>query len=119
VSVPSDSTPSTGERRESSRYACSWQAFCQAPENNWWRWARVFDVSSRGVLVQTNHPFENGGILDLDMEVCGFILPVRVAHVQPQPDGYWLLGCAFADGLRVPDGDLKRMLQRSPKAAEQ
>ncbi len=101
------------ERRASLRYACSWQAFCQSPEKNWWRWARVQDVSSTGVQVLTNHPFENGSQLELDIEVCGFILPVQVAHVTPQPDGYWLLGCTFCDGLKVPDLDLQALLRRT------
>lgn len=118
MSTSSDSTPSAGERRAASRYPCSWQAFCQEPENNWWRWARVYDVSSAGVLVQTNYPFENGSELELDMEVCGFILPVRVTHVHTQPDGHWLLGCAFADGLRVPERDLKKILRRTSDPAE-
>lgn len=70
------------------------------------------DVSSHGVLVITNYPFENGSLLDLDLEVCGFILPVRVAHVTPQPDGYWLVGCTFADGLRVAEKDLQTLLKK-------
>ena len=112
MTTPSEFSSPVGERRASIRYACSWQAFCQSPEENWWRWARVRDVSSNGVLVLTNFPFENGSLLDLDLEVCGFILPVQVTHVTAQPDGYWLIGCKFADGLRVAESDLQTLLQK-------
>jgi len=94
------------------RYACTWQAFCHRPDHSWWRWAQVHDVSGTGVLLRTNQPFEKGSLLDLEIEVCGFIIPVWVQHVKEEPDGYWLLGCEFADGLSVPEEDLQRVLRR-------
>jgi hypothetical protein len=80
-------------------------------QNLQWQ-ARVLNVSEGGVALLLRRRFEKGTILRVEIERSDNQPPepmtARVMHVTPQPDGHWLLGCAFTN--KISAEDLQAML---------
>ena len=96
---------SANERRATVRYPVSLDASCQAPpgtKNACWR-ARVREISALGIGLVFQHPLEPSTLLEIDLETAGRSVVrtvlARVVHVEPDPEGGWLVGCAFITEL--------------------
>jgi len=64
------------------------------------------------VALSLGRRFERGTLLTIEIQPPGnrFLDPLlaRVVHVAAQPDGSWLVGCAFS--REISEEDLQRLL---------
>jgi len=116
---PNDRETSSGrERRVRVRYPTDRELMCQPGEGRldqaWWL-GRIADISTTGiaiVLEQLRQKFSAGTLLTVELQNwAGDVsrtLPTRVIHMNPNPEGGWLLGCAFEKPLT--EEELKALL---------
>jgi hypothetical protein len=115
---PKPESPSGRERRVRVRYPTDRELMCQPGDGRldqvWWL-GRVADISTTGialVLQQLRQKFPAGTLLTVELQNwAGDVsrtLPTRVVHMTPNPEGGWLLGCAFEKPLT--EEDLKALL---------
>jgi hypothetical protein len=111
------------ERRESLRYPCELDAFCQpaalGPAAPCWCVAKVRNISRTGVRLLVRAQLEANTRLTVGMvlRVPGLqrTLAAEVVHRAPLRYGGWMLGCRFVNPLR---GDqVRSLLLRAPVAA--
>ncbi len=102
------------ERRASVRYTVQRDSFCQpgtGRADQFWRFAKMLDLSATGIRLLIGRGFEAGTalVVELSSADASFACTVeaRVVHATEAPGG-WLLGCTFATPLR--DEDLKALL---------
>jgi hypothetical protein len=102
------------DRRAWVRYPCNLDSACQPlAGTRGVEWpAKIRNLSRGGLAVSLTRRFEVGTVLAIDVQGAadgnvGTVL-ARVAHVSMQPDGSWLLGCAFTKLLN--EEDLKALL---------
>jgi hypothetical protein len=102
------------ERRARVRHSCDREGNCLpvlAGQNFQWS-ARVLNISQGGVALSLRRRFEKGTLLSVEMQRADNLpsdpFLARVVHVTAQPDGNWLIGCAFADELS--DQELQALL---------
>lgn len=93
------------ERRAAVRYSCNRETTLRsltASTDISWP-AEVLDISRGGLGLLLDRRFEQGTLLDIDLQMAGRhsvrTLIVRVVNVRKQGIGQWILGCAFADEL--------------------
>lgn len=103
------------ENREYERYSCVLDVSCQTSEEVDYvppRPARVLNISRGGVGLILYDRFEPGAVLTIGLtNTTEHFLPplrVRVIHCREQPDGTWVVGCAFAKPLG--DAELRALL---------
>jgi len=64
------------------------------------------------------HQFESGSVFDLDLQSpdqqTACTLPMKVVRSMEQPDGSWLLGCAFLRALT--SAEFQSMLKAAPQS---
>ena len=101
-------------RRAWVRYPCALDSSCQPlAGTRGVEWpGKIRNLSRGGLAVSLARRFEIGTVLAIDLQrpdagEFGTVL-ARVAHVSMQPDGTWLLGCAFTKLLT--EEDLKTLL---------
>lgn len=91
------------DRRAWVRYPCDMETSCKAEADRLGCPATVRNISLGGMSLQVERQFESGTLIRVEvqssLENTPHMLCVRVIHVTPQPDGTWLLGCAFAREL--------------------
>ncbi|HTU21268.1 MAG TPA: PilZ domain-containing protein [Gemmataceae bacterium] len=89
------------------RHACRVETSCHPPtvwggQDTHWQ-AHVRDVSQGGLALVLRRRFEKGTGLAVELPGAADEEPstvlVRVVRVSAQPDGFWLLGCAFISAL--------------------
>jgi hypothetical protein len=97
------------ERRASVRHSCERDGACVpvlAGQNFQWS-ARVLNISQGGVALSLRRRFEKGTLLTVEVQRSDNHPPdpflARVVHVTPQPDGNWLIGCAFTNDISADD----------------
>jgi hypothetical protein len=100
--------PTTIERRAWVRYASSLKTLCQsnaARIEDFWQLARIQNISVSGVSLVLNRPFEVESSIIVDpIHIRSLAMPsitARVVHATAQPDGSWVVGCAFATPLSL------------------
>ncbi len=105
-------SPTGAERRVWIRHPAKAPTACQPahePEGHRHS-ARVLDISRGGIRVGTDHEFEPGTLLlvelpgSVDEELA--LALAYVIHVSPLTGGEWALGCSFA--AELDDGDMER-----------
>ena len=93
-----------GERRACVRYACDLRSLCQllaAGHSTLW-FARVLNVSARGLALAFAHPVEPGVLLEVGVEGPGGkyrSLVARVVQCSPQGPHEWVAGCELTQEL--------------------
>jgi hypothetical protein len=97
------------ERRARVRHECDRDGSClpvQAEANLSWS-ARVLNISQGGVALLLRRRFEKGTLLTVELQRSdqhpSDPFMARVVHVTPQPDGGWLIGCAFTSNISAED----------------
>lgn len=105
-----ESTSTVTDRRARVRYAVLLDVSCQpvGAQKSDYTWAgKVRDISTHGIGLLLRRRFERGAILSIDVQGAGDLpsrtLLARVVHAQPQPQGYWVVGCALATPLSEDD----------------
>ena len=97
---------STGqERRAAIRHPCELEGACKTiTDMNGWP-ATVRNISSTGVALALSRRFEPRSLLTVDVETATepVSMIVRVVHAKQDPNGGWLLGCAFTRNLSEAD----------------
>lgn len=89
--------PGRGRRLE-VRYVCDLLTRCatgNAPPVP----ALAIDLSQNGVCLLASQPFEQGSIISFELPLVGGILQATVTQVSPASDGWFKMGCAFAEPL--------------------
>jgi hypothetical protein len=96
--------PPGAGRPAAARYPCSLRTSCRValgPAGDAWA-AQVRDLSAGGVALALRRRFEPGTLLAFALRApdgaCAADLLARVVRAAAQPDGGWLLGCAFVGG---------------------
>lgn len=91
------------ERRAWVRYPCKLETNCKSETDRLGCPATVRNISLGGMSLQVDRQFESGTLIRVQvqsaLENTPHMLCLRVIHVTSQPDGTWLLGCAFAREL--------------------
>jgi hypothetical protein len=116
--APEPESPGGKERRVRVRYPTDRESMCQPGEGRldqvWWL-ARITDISTTGialVLQQLRQKFPAGTLLTVELQNwAGDVsrtLQARVVHMTPNPEGGWIMGCAFVTPLT--EEDLKALL---------
>jgi hypothetical protein len=82
-----------------------------------WR-GKVGNVSAEGMALLLQRPFPADTLLIAEVHdnrpgVAETFL-IRVVHAEPQPDGWWLVGCAFQED---PGDRLRRLAARAAAEA--
>jgi PilZ domain len=102
------------DRRAWVRYPCELDSACQPlAGTRGVEWpGKIRNLSRGGLALALARRFEVGTVLAIEMQGrdagdLGTVL-ARVAHISIQPDGTWLLGCAFTKLLT--EEDLKALL---------
>lgn len=110
-----DPTLQAKDNREYERYSCVMVVSCQTSEEVDYvppRPARVLNISRGGLCLILYDRFEPGTVLTIGLtNTTEHFLPplrVRVVHSREQPDGTWVVGCAFANPLS--DAELRALL---------
>jgi hypothetical protein len=102
------------ERRAAVRYPSAWQSSCcSIGESTNTEWpARIKDISTTGIGLYTNRPFEPGTRLGIELqspdEELAYTLMTHVMHASLREGDGWLIGCAFARELS--EHELQRLL---------
>ena len=109
-----DTGTTTMERRQKPRYPIKLEVYCQpiTPSKStelWWR-ADVREASLEGIGLVSSRKYEPATYICL--ELLDRRVPCRVAHVRPNPNGGWLIGCAFLNELTKED--LDELVRRHP-----
>jgi hypothetical protein len=95
------------ERRVRVRYSSNLMTLCQkdaAQVDDFWWTARVRDISSSGVSLLSNRPFELETLLVIEpvlppRELTRSLPPARVVRQCEHGEGGWILGCQFTSNL--------------------
>jgi len=102
------------DRRAALRFAINPQTalhLVAAMGESFWP-ARVLDLSTRGVALQTRRRFEPGTsvMLELANGVRGFscAMPLRITHIHEESDGVWFVGGEF--GRKLSHHELMALL---------
>src|SRR5260370_11646477 len=95
------------ERRVAVGAASTQEASCHFAtlEKRACRWAKVRDLSRKGISLLLAEFFEPGQHLIVELPSktqAASAVPARVVHALDQQDGCWLLGCAFSRPLSDP-----------------
>jgi len=101
------------ERRAAVRHPCRVLSACHpVPEGDRLCGARAVDISATGIALVVDRPVEPETLLAVELpgrdQATPHTLLVEVRHCRPQPEGGWLLGCAFDHALS--DADLRALL---------
>lgn len=107
--------PALAERRASVRHLCNLETFYQQGEGRldlvWWP-ALVHNISTNGIGLVLSRCYEPGTPLAIALhspsQNFSCSLEARVIHVNPQPDGKWVVGCVFI--TRLTDAELQALL---------
>jgi hypothetical protein len=97
------------DRRAWVRYPCNLDSNClPLAGTRGVEWpGKIRNLSRGGLAVSLTRRFEIGTVLSIDVQGSGNgdlgTVLARVAHVAMQPDGSWLLGCAFTKLLTEED----------------
>jgi hypothetical protein len=100
------------ERRAAVRHLSTWQSSCveEATPAEWP--ARVKDISTTGIGLYTERPFEPGTRLGVELQspdkTLAYTLMTHVMHASLREDEGWLIGCEFARELS--EHELQRLL---------
>jgi hypothetical protein len=93
------------DRRAALRFAINPQTsshLVAALGDSFWP-AHVLDISTRGIALRVRRKFEpdTGVLLELanGVRVFSCAITLRIRHVQPEPEGGWLIGGEFARKL--------------------
>lgn len=105
--------------RVSERHACDVHTSCQPPsfgsgaEEKWD--GTIRNISTGGISLVLSRRFERGAGLAIELPgpAQSATVLARVIHVKPQPDGGWMLGCAFVSPLS--DEELRSLLKPGPR----
>jgi hypothetical protein len=117
-------SPLCRECRVHERYSCDVKTSCQPPtvwgsqELHWQ--AEIRNIAQGGLALVLRRRFEKGTGLAVelpgpDAKMTSTVL-VRVVRVTPQPDGFWLLGCAFVSDLS--EEEVRALAAHADKAAK-
>jgi hypothetical protein len=92
------------ERRVAVRAASTQEASCHFTnlEKLACRWAKVHDLSLKGISLVLEEFFEPGQTLVVELPSktpASSAVSARVVHVLAQKNGSWLVGCAFSRPL--------------------
>jgi PilZ domain len=106
---PAGSGAALAERRAHVRHPCDRDGSCVpvlAGHNLHWS-ARVLNISQGGVALSLRRRFEPGTLLTVEIQRADDQPPepitTRVVRVTAQPDGNWLIGCAFTNPISPED----------------
>jgi hypothetical protein len=107
ATVPGDRA--VKERRASVRHLVQRDSFCQpgtGRSDQFWRFAKILDLSDTGVRLQMKRGFPVGAILAVELSSSdgNFARTVEAQVVRStEESGGWHLGCTFVDRLSAED----------------
>ena len=105
------SPPSPAQRRATVRYRCApatrGRLFIANSYQSLQAWVVNLSVTGAGLLLNQPVEADSWVLIELESPTTSLTLEVsaRVAHATRQPDGNWLLGCAFAKPLSTDELD--------------
>jgi PilZ domain len=107
--------PDADERRARVRHATNQTTLCQkssAQTDDIWLLGKILDLSTSGVRLLINHPFDLGAIISVEptkvTREYTHVPQARVVYCRRQPSGGWVLGCNFLTVLSI--GELEALL---------
>ena len=99
-----------GERRVHARYTCALPSFCQPGRGRmdlFWRRVKVQNLSTHGIGLLLNLPYEPGTVLTVEMVNSNHTFSrqalVKVVYTQAHGRHEWLTGCTFLQQLQADD----------------
>jgi hypothetical protein len=111
------------DRRVWVRFPCDVEISCQPTKEAHRLSARVRDVSLGGMRLIAGYPFENGGLLSVELpgteDGSRTTVLVYVVRVTSRANGEWDAGCTFATELSDEDLRLLGAERRKPAATDQ
>jgi PilZ domain len=91
------------ERRAVVRHPCNATCRLLGPASCESRWARIHNVSTRGLALVLTSRLQPGTFLMVELRTPGqrgsCVLHARVVHATPRSDGTWTTGCALLQHL--------------------